>query len=488
MKKNFLVVLAMAFTIIVVPSLLFAGGSKSAEGEKPKKETTIKVMVIAQVYANGFDMVADQVYKELGVKFEYDMSPPQDAYSKTMMEFATKTSTADIVLFMPANLADYAPHLEPIEPMMKKYNLDFKLNDIMLAYRNLYCSWDGVLYAIPWDGDQFNLFYNKIAFGDDRNKKAFKTEYGYDLAPPETWDQYLDMARFFNGRDWDFDGKKEYGTVEAWQRGGYAYWWWWSKFVPYGGIPFDENMNPLIDSPAGKKALALTVEIAKTVPPGTANFGYPECESAFVKGDAPMVIQWSSTGKTAEDPEQSERVGHVGAALLPGVDKGGKILHRFVLPTGWTIVIPKYSKNKEMAIRAVEIVSRPENALRIALNPKTAVDPWRISSFEAPDWENLWTDNPGYGKQFIEVQKKTVELAVPDLQIPGSDEYTKSADAEISAAIVGKKTVNQALADATAEWNAITERRGKAEQKKAWLIQYRAMQKAGIKYEPSLAQ
>jgi multiple sugar transport system substrate-binding protein len=247
-------------------------------------------------------------------------------------------------------------------------------------------------------------------------------------------------------------------------------------------------MKPLIDSPAGQKALEATIEIAKTVPPGTANFGYPECESAFIEGDAPMVIQWSSTGKSAMDPSRSQIMNNVGAALLPGVKVGDNLVRRFTLPTGWTAGIPKYSKNKEMALRALEILSRPEYALKIALNPGTAVDPWRISSFDAPEWEQLWPDNPGYGKQFIEVQKKTVELAVPDLQIPGSDEYLKAADAEISAAITGGKSVEQALADAAAEWNEITERRDPEEQKKAWLIQLNAMKAAGIEYDPSLAQ
>jgi len=470
---------------IIASLIVFTGTTAKAEAEK---ETIIKVMVIAQVYANGFDMAAEEIYNELGVKFEYDMSPPQDAFSKVMMEFATQTSTADIVLFMPANIADYAPHLEPLEALIKEYGLDFQLDDIMPAYRDLYCTWDGVLYAIPWDGDQHNLFYNKTAFEDSRNKEAFKEALGYELAPPETWDQYIDVAKFFNGRDWDFDGEPEYGTVEAWQRGGYAYWWWWDKFIPYGGLPFDENMKPLIDSPAGQKALAATIEIAKTVPPGTANFGYPECESAFIEGDAPMVIQWSSAGKSAMDASRSQILNNVGAALLPGVKVGDKLVRRFTLPTGWTAGIPKYSKNKEMALRALEILSRPEYALKISLDPGTAVDPWRISSFEAAEWGELWPDNPGYGKQFIEVQKKTVELAVPDLQIPGSDEYLKAADAEISAAIVGGKSVDQALADAVAEWNEITERRGLEEQKKAWFIQLNAMKAAGITYDPSLAQ
>jgi multiple sugar transport system substrate-binding protein len=445
-------------------------------------------MVIAQVYAEGFDMIAGQIQEELNVTFNYDMSPPQDAFSKTMLEFASRSSTADLVLFMPANLADYAPHLEPIVPLADRAGVNLRFDDVMPAYRELYSTWDDVVYAVPWDGDQFNLFYNKMAFEHEDNKSAFQSEYGRELRPPQTWEEYLEVAEFFNQRDWDFDGEPEYGVAEAWQRGGYAYWWWWAKFVPLGGIPFDENMNPLINSPAGVKALEITVEAANYAPPGTANFGYPELENALVNGEVPMVVQWSSAGKTAQDPSRSKIVNNVGVAPLPGVRVDGEVRHRYVLPTGWAIGIPKYSDNKEIAMRVVEILSEPENALQIALNPATAVDPWRASSFYAPAWDDLWPGNPGYGARFIEVQRMTVENAVPDLQIPGSDEYTKALDAEISAAIAGTKSVEQALNDAAAEWDNITDRRGRSEQASAWTIQLEAMRAEGIDYEPNWAQ
>jgi len=351
--------------------------------EKPFEGVTLNVMVIAQPYAHAFDLVIDQISEELGVKLSYDMTPPQDSYSKLMLEFSTQSSSYDIVLFQPAWIADYAPHLEPLKPLIEKYGLDFKLDDVIPNYLDLYVSWEDVLCAVPFDGDQFNLFYNKIAFEDERNKNLFKEEFGYDLKPPETWDQYLEIAKFFNGKDWDFDGKPEYGVTEAWQRGGYAYWWWWVKFVSLGGILFDEDMNPLIDSPSGKRALEINVELAKYVPPGTLNFGYPECENAFIKGDAPMVIQWSSTGKSAMDPTNSTIVNNVGVMLTPGVKVGEEIVHRTVLPTGWSAGIPKYAPNKEAAIRVLEILCRPENALKISLDPATVCDPWRISSFES---------------------------------------------------------------------------------------------------------
>jgi multiple sugar transport system substrate-binding protein len=449
---------------------------------------TLKISSVADPYASVFRLHEEAISK-LGIDMVFDNNPPQDTYSKNMLDFAAGTSTYDIVLFMPAWLADYSRHLEPIGNLSSKYGLDFKLDDIVRTYRDVYIRWNGVDYAVPFDGDQHILFYNKKAFSSQINKNAFKKEYGYELAPPDTWDEYRAMAKFFNGRDWDGDGKTEYGVGEAWQRGGYAFWWWATKFLGNGGVWFDEDMNPLINGPSGIKALENTLAIKPYTPPGTANFGYPELEAAFLNGEVPMVIQWASTGKSAKDPNVSNIVNDVGATLVPGSrDKYGSIYRRPGLPTGWIAGIPKYSKNKEAAARVLDIISTPEASLQAAMLSTTYVDPWRKSSYYSDEWSNLWPNDPVYSKDYAAALRTTAETGFPDLQVPGTYEYWNSLDREISEAIAGNKTAEEALDEAAKEWNKITKRLGFAKQKKAWNLQYNALKSLGIKYRPELAR
>jgi len=71
------------------------------------------------------------------------------------------------------------------------------------------------IYAIPLDGDNHIFYYRRDALENPDYQREFKDKYGYELGAPRTWDQVRDLAEFFNGWDWDGDGRKEYGVVEA---------------------------------------------------------------------------------------------------------------------------------------------------------------------------------------------------------------------------------------------------------------------------------
>jgi multiple sugar transport system substrate-binding protein len=479
----------MAASAVSLP--LLGGTLSSCGGDQGQGGTsTIRISSVADVYASGFRKFADEIRQELGLTMEFDNVPPQDAYQQDLLEFNSGRSSHDIVLFEPAWLADYSRHLEPLEDLAAQYDVDLGLgDDVMPIFNRLYTRWEGVLYSVPWDGDQHNLYYNTQAFESEDNKSAFRDQFGYELKPPETWDQYRDMAEFFNGRDWNGDGKKKYGVAEAWKRGGFSFWWWANKFAAYGGVWFDENLQPLINSPAGILALENTLAIRDYCPPGATNFDYPELEAALIQEQVPMVVQWSSTGKSAIDPEKSNIVGNVGTALLPGARQPDGSLHRRPgLPTGWSAGVPKYAENKEAAIRLIAFISTQERALDICLDPGTAVDPWRQSSLEATSaWREAYPDSTEFIDQYVGVLRETLELGIPDLQIPGSQEYVTAADREISGAIAGKKSAQEALDAAADAWNTISDRAGRENQTAAWNSQYSEMKKLGITYRPEIA-
>ena len=65
------------------------------------------------------------------------------------------------------------------------------------------------------DADGQVLYYRRDVLNDPENQAAFKAAVGYDLpVPPRTWQQVLDIARFFDGKNWDaHDSQPDSGIV-----------------------------------------------------------------------------------------------------------------------------------------------------------------------------------------------------------------------------------------------------------------------------------
>ena len=71
------------------------------------------------------------------------------------------------------------------------------------ALRQLY-TWDGVGYGVPNDADGQVLYYRRDVLNDPTTRRRSRRRAGYDLpVPPRTWQQVLDIARFFDGKNWD---------------------------------------------------------------------------------------------------------------------------------------------------------------------------------------------------------------------------------------------------------------------------------------------
>lgn len=479
-RREFLRIVAGATALGMVGDWQARALPVQAATRKDFKGTIVRVAASAEYYAVAFRMFREQAEQEYGIKVVPEVIPSHEAYQRVMLEFSSRASSYDIVMFSPQWLADFARHLEPLKSMAEAAGLNLSLDDVLPAFRDMYSTWAGTLYAMPFDGDMHILYYNTAAFGNLEYQKRFRDKYGYALAPPQTWEQYRDMAEFFNGWDWFGDGQKHYGASDGYRPGRTGFWWFMGRFANYGGVYFDEEMRPLINSPNGVKALQNMVDIFQFAPPGSTTFGYTEVENALVKADAALSTNWTSVARVAEDPKRSKVVGKIGYAMLPGTTIAGKLHRVGSLASGWSLGIPKYSKNKEAALYALELYTRPDVSLKICLNPATGVDYTRRSSVESAEARGGWPTAP----RFLEVIRASVDVGFPAPLIPGAEEYMKVGGDALAAAVAKTKGVKQALDDAAAEWNRITDRLGRENQRQLWKAQYDAMKKRGLVYKP----
>lgn len=186
--------------------------------------------------------------------------------------------------------------------------------------------WGDEWVAVTVDGDLFNGYYRKDLFEAPGNRAAFRERYGYELAAPDTWRQYRDIAEFFTGRK-DPDGKPLYGSSEAFRRGGQQFWDFFSRASAYTNHPehpgaqfFDpDTMRAQINNPGWVRALEDYVEILRFAPPKAREFDIIEARNSFiVRAESTMALDWGDTGQIAADQADSKIKDKLGYFVLPG--------------------------------------------------------------------------------------------------------------------------------------------------------------------------
>jgi multiple sugar transport system substrate-binding protein len=127
---------------------------------------------------------------------------------------------------------------------------------------------------------------------------------------------------------------------------------------------------------------------------------------------------------------------------------------------------------KEAALDFAAFMARPELVRQLAVTGGTGINPSRFSQLDDVEpWIEAGFDRESAADYLDAIlQGINHPNAVLDLRIRGSAEYFQTLDAEISRALVGELTPQQALDNVAALWNEITERYGRDAQ----LEQFRA--------------
>jgi multiple sugar transport system substrate-binding protein len=290
---------------------------------------------------------------------------------------------------------------------------------------------DGRLLMLP--RAQFDvsvLYYQVSLFEDEANKKAFKAEYGYDLTPPDTLNQFRDQAIFFA------DPPNFYGTQYAGKdegiMGRYL-----EMIVANGGTMFNEDWTPAFNSDAGKESLQWFVDLyqAGAVPPGTTSYLWDELGAGFASGTIAINLDWPGWSGYFNDPDSSKVAGNVGLVVQPKGSAG--------IRTGWSghhgFSVTADCDNKEAAASFVSFLTSEASQIAESaggsLPTRTAV--WDVVV------ENS-SDDP-YRSLALNVFK---EGATHAFAVPQTEYWIEAGNLvfpELQAAILGDKTVDEAL-------------------------------------------
>ena len=426
--------------LLLVQLAACSPASQSSSGNT----TTLTVATVNNSQMVQMEQLTQQVFEKNNptIKVNFVTLPENDLRSKVTQDVATNAGKIDIATIGSYDTPIWAHNgwLQNLQPYFEKmsaqekssYNYDDLLKPVMASL-----SYQKNPYSVPFYAESSFMMYNKQLFAQ------------HHLTMPEhpTWDQIKQFAQVLND-----PAHGVAGIVLRGQSG------WGMNMAPldtiintYGGQWFDMNWQPQLTSPAVTQAVTDYVTLLqKDGEPSASTAGWQECISQMGQGKAGMYYDATSLAGQLETPSVSKIAGNVGYAYAPtkATTNGSRWLW------AWSLGMVNSSRNKDAAFQFLTWATSPQY---LTLAGKTFgwtnVPPGtRASIYQNPEYQKA--------APFAQITLDSINTATPDqptlnpvpyhgvqyVGIPQFESVGQTVSENISAAIAGKMTVSQALA------------------------------------------
>jgi multiple sugar transport system substrate-binding protein len=195
---------------------------------------------------------------------------------------------------------------------------------------------DGHVYGLPYHDGPEMFMYRGDLFDDPGEQQRFAAEYGYGLKPPETWSEFLDVARFFTRPEADLygcvlaampDGHNSVYDflVQLWSRGG--------RVLEHGRAAFA--------GAEGHQALGFLRDLVcvhQVTQPDPRAYESVRSGDYYASGRGAMMWNWCGFAVVADLPDSAIR-GRNRLGLIPRGD--GPSGRHVSLSVYWVLTIPR---------------------------------------------------------------------------------------------------------------------------------------------------
>ena len=231
------------------------------------------------------------------------------------------------------------------------------------------------LISLPWHDGPECLVYRTDLFADPARQAAYRFQFGRDLAPPCTWHEFEQTARFFT-----HPASSLYGTAFAAFPDGHNTLYDFALQVwSHGGELLDSDGRPCLTTfpaAAGLEFYRRLVSDPAACHPRSRELDSTQSGDLFMSGEVAMMANWF--GFAARASRSGSRLeGKVGIASIP--------THRDAPPVSlsvfWALAMGSGSHNKELAWNFLRFVSTAERDLGITRHGPVGV---RLSTWRNP--------------------------------------------------------------------------------------------------------
>jgi multiple sugar transport system substrate-binding protein len=284
MYKKFVWLLLIVLLVSLLPAC--------SKDEEEVKE--LKILWAEWDPADYLQQIADMYEEETGIKVTVVQEPWGTFGDVTFTEFAAGGDTYDMVVGDSQWLGQTSTegHYIELTDFLKDNGIDKTVTESTLISYGEYPMASGKYWSYPTEGDADGWAYRKDFFENPDEMAAFKAEYGYDLAVPETYDQLYDIARFFSRPDEGIYGvaiytQKDYDAVTMGVE---------NTFFSYGARwqnPETNEVQGWVNSSKAVEALEMYKNLYDCCQaPGLGNAFYQETNDAFISGQVVMSMNY----------------------------------------------------------------------------------------------------------------------------------------------------------------------------------------------------
>jgi ABC-type glycerol-3-phosphate transport system substrate-binding protein len=267
---------------------------------------TITCAFVPHPTTDAFRKMEKEFTNTTGIKVRWDVIEEGYLRQKLLLEHEAKTGVYDVLLIDAFNMAEYSPSGVAVDlaPYIKNSKLTpswFNYEDILPAYRDGIGRYNGVIYGIPVAGETRYVGYRKDLFAK------------YGKQPPKTMDEFLELAKFFKGKESGL-----YGVGMRAQKGVHFASGWMTTMYQNGGQYLDQKTwKVLVNSPGTVKSLQYYVDLLHQGPPDIGVYTHEEAVSALMSGKAAMWFDSTALTSWILDPSKSKVVDKVGFVPPP---------------------------------------------------------------------------------------------------------------------------------------------------------------------------
>lgn len=281
--------------LALILAVAACGGDEEASTGTNAPEETKEVVIWWAEWAPsvGLQELGNEFEKESGIKIIVKQIPWPSFQKDVFLEFSKKKTDFDVVIgdsqWIGRGASD-SLYLELTDWLPTAVDMK-TIHPLALRYLCEYPAASGNYWAAPCETDAVGFAYRKDWFEDKKEQAAFKAEYKRDLKVPETWDEFHDIAEFFNRPI-----EKKYGCALLTGRGydslamGFQQIMW-----SYGGSwgdPLTFKVDGKLNNAASVEALKFFKKLLTYAPNGSSNFDYMKCLSNFQNGSVAMSMNY----------------------------------------------------------------------------------------------------------------------------------------------------------------------------------------------------